>query len=674
MATGQPVGSRHLVETTNMKVSPSTVRAELAELEAMGLLTHPHTSAGRVPTDRGYRVFVDRLLERLEPRPRPLPARPLRRSQRGRGRTAGHDRGARAGDPAARARLGAAARGGDGTARRGPAPAGAGRDGGRDHVHGRCHEARRRVRGRGRQRARELGGPVPERAGRQAGRSARPCVRRRFEDPSLSPAERAFLGELRPAFARRRRRRPAALRRRHRGTARRGARGRARGRRARARGAGEAGGAARDPRRGARSAASVRARRRGARPPRPARPLARRRVRTGHASIARDGQPARPAADGLREGDPVGARRRVRALAIRRGAATRRAEPLGTLDAMATSERDYYEILGVSRDADDGEIKKAFRALARKLHPDVSEEPDAEARFKEVVEAYEVLSKPEARQLYDRFGHEGLRSGGFPPSTVRLRQPHRPVLGLLRRRRVRRRGCRIAAAARRGRARRGRDRPRSTAARGVEARGAHADRGAVHDVPRRAGSSPAPSRRRARRAAAPAGSSRSRAARSASSSAPRPARAAAAPGRIVEHPCPRCDGAGRTSRSGRSRSRSPPGIHDGQQIRITGGGHAGSSRRARGRRLRRRPRRAAPDLRARGQRHLLDRRPDDDPGGARRARHGRRRSTARRSSSSRPGRSRARSRVLRGRGMPVLAGLRPRRPPRARERAGAAAG
>jgi heat-inducible transcriptional repressor len=72
VATGQPVGSKHLVESAGMDVSPSTVRAELAELETMGLLTHPHTSAGRVPTDRGYRAHVDRLLDRLEPRPRPL--------------------------------------------------------------------------------------------------------------------------------------------------------------------------------------------------------------------------------------------------------------------------------------------------------------------------------------------------------------------------------------------------------------------------------------------------------------------------------------------------------------------------------------------------------------------------------------------------------------------------
>src|ERR671934_988191 len=83
---------------------------------------------------------------------------------------------------------------------------------------------------------------------------------------------------------------------------------------------------------------------------------------------------------------------------------------------MSTTRRDYYELLGVSRDADEGEIKKAFRKLARELHPDVSEAPDAEERFKQVVEAYEVLSNSERREVYDRYGHEGLRSGGWAPS------------------------------------------------------------------------------------------------------------------------------------------------------------------------------------------------------------------------------------------------------------------
>ena len=83
---------------------------------------------------------------------------------------------------------------------------------------------------------------------------------------------------------------------------------------------------------------------------------------------------------------------------------------------MATTQRDYYEVLGVSRSADAGEIKRAFRGLARELHPDVSAAPDAQDRFKEVVEAYEVLSKSETRELYDRYGHAGLRGGGFAPT------------------------------------------------------------------------------------------------------------------------------------------------------------------------------------------------------------------------------------------------------------------
>ena len=68
VATGQPVGSKTLVESAGLGVSPSTVRYELAELERIGLLTHPHTSAGRVPTETGYRLYVDELLARPEAR------------------------------------------------------------------------------------------------------------------------------------------------------------------------------------------------------------------------------------------------------------------------------------------------------------------------------------------------------------------------------------------------------------------------------------------------------------------------------------------------------------------------------------------------------------------------------------------------------------------------------
>ncbi len=74
-------------------------------------------------------------------------------------------------------------------------------------------------------------------------------------------------------------------------------------------------------------------------------------------------------------------------------------------------KRDYYEVLGISKNADDKEIKSAFRKLAKKYHPDVSKEPDAEAKFKEVQEAYAVLSDPDKRRQYDQFGHAAFQGG-----------------------------------------------------------------------------------------------------------------------------------------------------------------------------------------------------------------------------------------------------------------------
>ena len=72
---------------------------------------------------------------------------------------------------------------------------------------------------------------------------------------------------------------------------------------------------------------------------------------------------------------------------------------------MATNKRDYYEVLGIQRGAAADEIKKAFRKLARQFHPDVNREPDAESKFKEINEAYEVLSDEQKRGAYDRYGH-----------------------------------------------------------------------------------------------------------------------------------------------------------------------------------------------------------------------------------------------------------------------------
>jgi molecular chaperone DnaJ len=76
------------------------------------------------------------------------------------------------------------------------------------------------------------------------------------------------------------------------------------------------------------------------------------------------------------------------------------------------TKRDYYELLGVDRTASEVEIKRAFRTQARKYHPDVNKEPNAEARFKEINEAYAVLSDARKRASYDRYGHTG-QAGGF---------------------------------------------------------------------------------------------------------------------------------------------------------------------------------------------------------------------------------------------------------------------
>src|SRR3972149_7122800 len=111
---------------------------------------------------------------------------------------------------------------------------------------------------------------------------------------------------------------------------------------------------------------------------------------------------------------------------------------------MATTKRDYYETLGVPRNATPEEVKKAFRRLAMKYHPDRNKSHDAHDRFKAINEAYEVLSDPERRAMYDRFGHagaeqafargfEGFSFGGFGDifdaffggTTARRRPPRR---------------------------------------------------------------------------------------------------------------------------------------------------------------------------------------------------------------------------------------------------------
>jgi curved DNA-binding protein CbpA len=93
--------------------------------------------------------------------------------------------------------------------------------------------------------------------------------------------------------------------------------------------------------------------------------------------------------------------------------------------AREASFRDLYEILGVPRGADEETLRDAYRRRARTLHPDVSKDPDAEERFRELSHAYDVLSKPRSRLLYDRLAYRGQGGGGFGPVHEGVGRPTR---------------------------------------------------------------------------------------------------------------------------------------------------------------------------------------------------------------------------------------------------------
>ena len=237
---------------------------------------------------------------------------------------------------------------------------------------------------------------------------------------------------------------------------------------------------------------------------------------------------------------------------------------------MATTRRDYYEVLRVGRGADDDEIKRAFRALARELHPDVSDAPDAEDRFKEVVEAYEVLSNSERREVYDRFGHEGLRRGGFAPTfdLGNLSDLFSAFFG----------DDLFGVGARR--ARRGAD-----VGAEIEIELVEAASGVTRQVPFRVavtcdacGGSGAEQGTSPVVCDACGGSGRmQQVSRSVFGEFIRTQTCSRCngSGRVIESPCRRCRGSGRAVEERRLDVEVPAGIHDGQRIRISGEGHAG---------------------------------------------------------------------------------------------------
>jgi molecular chaperone DnaJ len=240
---------------------------------------------------------------------------------------------------------------------------------------------------------------------------------------------------------------------------------------------------------------------------------------------------------------------------------------------MATTQRDYYEILGVDRGAAEGDIKRAFRRLARELHPDVSEAPDAQERFREVVEAYEVLSKRETRELYDRFGHAGLQGGGFTPTQFDFGSLNDLFAAFF--------GDDLFGVA----GRQARSRGADLGVR-VEIELAEAATGLKRQVPFPVavacagcgGTGAAPGTSPVTCSNCGGSGRLQQVSRSAFGEFVRTQACPACrgAGQQIEKPCPDCNGEGRTVEERTLDVEIPPGIHDGQQIRISGEGHAGT--------------------------------------------------------------------------------------------------
>lgn len=235
-----------------------------------------------------------------------------------------------------------------------------------------------------------------------------------------------------------------------------------------------------------------------------------------------------------------------------------------------TTNRDYYEVLGISRSAGQDEIKQAFRKLARQFHPDVNKEPDAEDKFKEINEAYSVLSDVDKRARYDRYGRAGLGDmGGSQDYSVHFEDIFEELFG-------------FGSGTRRNGPRRGRDLQMSVALTFEEAvfgaeKEIEFERDEVCSTCRGNGAEPGSNVKTCSTCNGRGEVRQVRQTFIVQMVETVPCQACQGRGRIIEKACHTCSGRGQERKKVNKKVSIPAGVDNGMQIRLPGEGQPGSN-------------------------------------------------------------------------------------------------